>query len=208
MPVPTDRQPDAVIYPEGLFRKDLPVADRMKGVRRLFAPIFGCREDEVSVKPPHGRQDANFAFNDADKTVKKSLWFPTSHPLARTPRYDWYRATFNKAARQFEVLDEPVSDFNDHRGGCLLGWLKADPYAGDEDVLASVEAGLAVRSIKALAAQNPAVLDDPQFRRDLREKFRMTDAEIAAHVEDARAKVAAAGGGASPDPAAIDDETA
>ena len=209
MPIP-DRKPDAVIYPEGFFRTDLHVADRMRGVRRLFAPIFGCGELDVSVKPPLGRQNANFAFNDADKSVKKTLLFPTAHPLARTPRYDWYRATFDKAARRFEVLDERVPDFSDHRGGFLFGWLKPDPYANDEDVLASIETSLAVRSIQALAAQNPAALDDSQFRADLREKFKLTDAEVASHVAAAQAAVAAVATPSGPavDTSSIDGETA
>jgi hypothetical protein len=183
-----DRKPDAVIVPANVFKGDLGL--RVKAMDMLFSPVLGVEHVYVMAQGT-GDAECNFICPKIDPPA--TLLFPKGHPLWKTQRYDWYRATLDKTNRkspQLIVSDVPASAWNDHRGGFLVGWLKPDPFEGDEAVAAGIVAELATLSVKRLAATNPAQLDDPQFRADLVTKFGMTAAEVEALAAESKAKVA------------------
>ena len=123
---PTNRPPDAVIYPATLLGGSL--ALRREAKRQLFGGVFGHPGDIHAV--PMGAYVFAYPYPVPPAPfVEQTLWFRRDDPFLRgaTPRYDWYRATWDRGARKFTVTDQLATDENDHQGGFLFGWLKPDP---------------------------------------------------------------------------------
>jgi hypothetical protein len=172
MPTPSGK-PDAVIYPMNFLNGDIGL--RLDAAKLLFGPLFGS--PRVGVRRQMGFNVAYPLFEphrDAELHTAFSLGYAIDHPMAKTSRYLWFRADFDRPNRQFRVSDDQAFDHDDHQGGILIGWLKEDPHEDDEDLIHGIKATLnrtdSVRIKAGLSSTDQAIADPKPAKGSVMEK--------------------------------------
>lgn len=128
------RKPDMIAFPPGRFKKLDAATHPVDAIAQAFGPVLGCRR--VAAHPPKPPLRTNIVYAAPEPLQLKGVAYPTMHPKAGQDLYDWFEATYDPAAKEWTVADEPIAGgIRDHGNRVLFGYLKPDatPYPDENE---------------------------------------------------------------------------